>query len=397
VNLEDLRGAIYRCHHCRACNLTDSDEIGWHRVCPTYEAYPFEHYAAGGRVAIARAWLEGLIQKPEEIVEAIYSCLGCGACKEICQAYTEIAFPNPDGIDTPRIMRAMRNELMGRGLAPQIIKTLDQGVDKTRNAFGGNQASKKKFAEDYKLPSSGETLFFAGCYTFFGGLQKIVESIVKIFQATKTDVAFLGEQEWCCGILQHVNGNDVLCRELIMHNIEAIEKAGAKKVITTCAGCYHALKSVYPNVIGSDVPFQVLHTSQYLAQLIDQKDLQFTREINASYTYHDPCHLGRLCNIYEEPRKVIKAIPGISLVEMERTKEKAWCCGGGEGIVSLAYPQLAADIGNTRILEAQQTGATSIITTCPHCHALLNLASKKSKLSMTCLDLSEVIVQAMEP
>ena len=145
MGLENFKGAIYRCHHCRACNLTDSDEIGWHRVCPTYEAYPFEHYAAGGRIAIARAWLEDFIERPEEIVESIYSCLGCGACKEICQAYTEVAFPIPDGIDTPRIMRALRCELMARGIVPQGIKDLDKGIVKSRNAFGGDLLEKKKF------------------------------------------------------------------------------------------------------------------------------------------------------------------------------------------------------------------------------------------------------------
>ena len=395
MSLENLRGAIYRCHHCRACSLTDSDEIGWHRVCPTYEAYPFEHYAAGGRIAIARAWLEGLVQKPEEIVEAIYSCLGCGACQEICPAYTEVAFPVPDGIETPKIMRAMRHELMVRGLAPKIIKTLDQGVTKTKNAFGGNQEAKRKFAEDFHIPSKGETLFFAGCYTFFGGLKKIIESMIKIFRSTKTEIAFLGEQEWCCGILQDVNGNTELCKELVIHNLEAIKNAGARRVITTCAGCYHALKSLYPRIVGEELPFQVLHTSQYLSQLLEEKKLPFSKEIKTTVTYHDPCHLGRLSKVYEEPRKVINQIPGITLIEMERTKEKAWCCGGGEGIVSLAYPQVAGEIGIERIREAQQTGATSLITTCPHCNTLLNLASNKSKLSITCMDLSELVAEAM--
>jgi len=395
MHLGDLQGAIYRCHHCRACSLTDSDEIGWHKVCPTYEAYPFEHYAAGGRVAIARAWLEGLVNKPEEIVEAVYTCLGCGACKEICQAYTEIAFPAPDGIDTPKIMRALRNELMGRGLAPKIINTLDQGVSKTKNAFGGNQAAKKKFAEDFKLPAAGSTLFFAGCYSFFGGMQKIVETIIKIFKSAKTEIAFLGDQEWCCGILQYVNGNTDVCIELIKHNVESIQKAGAKRVITTCAGCYHALKSVYPQILQDELPFEVLHTSQYFSQGIEEKNLTFTRELNVAVTYHDPCHLGRLCKVYEEPRKVIRSIPGVQLLEMARIREKAWCCGGGEGIVSLAYPQMASEIGKTRVLEAQGTGAHSIITTCPHCNTLLNMASKKQELSLNTVDLCELVAGAM--
>ena len=396
MSVEDLKDAIYRCHHCRACSLTDSDEIGWHKVCPTYEAYPFEHYAAGGRVAIARAWLEGFIDQPEGIVEAIYSCLGCGACTEICQAYTEVAFPKPDGIDTPRIMRAMRHELMVRGFAPQVIKTLDQGVKNSKNAFRRSQLAKSRFAEQFDLPLKGETFLFAGCYSFLGGKKKTLENVLQIFNHSKTEVAFLAEQEWCCGILQYMNGNIALCTELVLHNLEALKEAGAKRVITTCAGCYHALKSVYPSVSGDELPFQVLHTSHYIAQLLEENKLQFEKEINAKVTYHDPCHLGRLSKVYEEPRKVINQIPGLTLLEMEKIKEQAWCCGGGLGMVSLAYPQMASEIGNERIRQAQQTGATAIITTCPHCETVLNSASKRLQVSLPCRDLSDLVAEAMQ-
>jgi heterodisulfide reductase subunit D len=396
VSLEELKGAIYRCHHCRACSLTDSDEIGWHRVCPTYEAHPFEHYAAGGRIAIARAWLEDLIEKPEEIIDSIYSCLGCGACQEICQSYTDIAFPLPDGIDTPRIIRELRKELVLRGLNPQIMKALDQGIQNTSNAFGGNQSAKKQFAEKYKLPSAGETLFFAGCYSFYGGRGEILDNIMKIFRSTNENVAFLAEQELCCGILQHANGNTDLCRKLAMHNVETVKQAGAKRIVTTCAGCFHALKSVYPHIIGDELPFQVLHTSQYLSSLLEENKLEFKQEVCATVTYHDPCHLGRLSKIYEEPRNVLNQIPGLTFREMEKAKEQAWCCGGGEGIVSLAYPQLASKIANKRISQAQQTGASTIITTCPHCNAVLNMAATREMPSLACKDLSELVAKSMD-
>jgi len=397
MTIEALKDAIYRCHHCRACSLTDSDEIGWHRVCPTYEAYPFEHYAAGGRIAIARAWMEGFIDDPRDIVEAIYTCLGCGACQEICQAYTDIAFPLPDGIDTPRIMRSLRKELNARGLAPHTIQSLDKGVQKTRNAFGGDPTAKKDFAEKYDLKSAGETLFFAGCYTFFGGLGEILDNIMKIFTATNQDVAFLGEQEWCCGILQHVNGNDDLCRELVLHNVEAMKQAGAKRIVTTCAGCFHAIHSVYPHVLQDELPFEVLHTSQFLSELLKEKKSAFKKEVDSVVTYHDPCHLGRLSKIYDEPREVLSCIPGLTLKEMEKSREQAWCCGGGEGIVSLAYPQLAGTISKERIRQAQQTGAASIITTCPHCNMILNGASREVNAGITCSDLCKIVADAMTP
>ena len=364
-------------------------------MCPTYEAYPFEHYAAGGRIAISRAWLEGFIEKPEEIVESVFSCLGCGACQEICQAYTDMPFPVPDGIDTPRVMRALRGELQVRGLAPQGIKDLDESVEKRKNAFAGDMKEKRRLAERFNLPSRGDTLFFAGCYPFFKDRMKRVEKTLTVLKNTKSEVAFLAEEEWCCGILQHADGNELLAREMALHNVKTISERGAKQVITSCSGCFNALSSLYPTLLKKELNFDVVHTSQYFLKLLDEKDISFSRELKVKVTYHDPCHLGRMCKIFEEPRKVLAQIPGVTLTEMERAREKAWCCGGGEGIVSLAYPHLAADIGKGRVLEANKTGASALVTTCPHCISQLTIAIKRLKLPITCMDLSEVVLDAM--
>jgi heterodisulfide reductase subunit D len=364
-------------------------------VCPTYEAYPFEHYAAGGRIAIARAWFEEFIKNPEEIVEAVFSCLGCGACQEICQAYTEMPFPVPDGIDTPRVMRALRGELQMRGLAPHGIKDLDQSVKKKKNAFAGDMKKKKRLAEQFNLPSQGDTLFFAGCYPFFKDRIKRVEKTLAVLKDTKREIAFLAEEEWCCGILQHADGNEALAKEMALHNLKKITESGAEQVITPCSGCFNALSSLYQRFLNKELPFKVLHTSQYFHKLLVEKTLSFSRKLTGKVTYHDPCHLGRLCKIYEEPRQVLAQIPGLTLIEMERTREKAWCCGGGEGIVSLAYPQLAADIGKERIIEAERTGASVLITTCPHCISQLTIAIKRLKLPITCMDLSEIVSDAI--
>lgn len=395
--LNELKEAVYRCHHCRACNLTDSDEIGWHRVCPTYEAYPFEHYAAGGRNAIVRAWIEGLVEQPEGIVEAIYSCLGCGACREICQAYTDVPFPMPDGVDTPRIMRAIRSELAAKGFAPAPIEKLDREVDKTKNAFGGDQAVRRKFSEELSLPFKGETLFFAGCSSLFKDNKHTAEAVIKILASTESGVAFLGEKEWCCGILQYANGNMDLCKEMVTHNIEAIRESGAKQVVTNCAGCYHALAAIYPNIAGGELPFRVLHTTQYLSELLNEKKITFKKEVQATVTYHDPCHLGRGSNVYDEPRNVLKHIPGLTLHEMEKSREQAWCCGGGEGIVSLAYPKLASKIAKERIRQARETGAAAIVTSCPHCITMLKTASGSSgeQASMAIKDIIELVTEAL--
>jgi heterodisulfide reductase subunit D len=228
-----------------------------------------------------------------------------------------------------------------------------------------------------------------------GGRGTTLGNIISICKSSKTEVAFLADEEWCCGILQYLNGNLEQSKELANHNLEAIDQAGAKRVITTCAGCYRALTSTYPHITGKELPFQVLHISQYLAHLLAEKKLAFMKKVNTTATYHDPCHLGRLSKVYEDPRTVIKHIPGLTFKEMKRIKEQAWCCGAGEETVSLAYPKLAATIGNERIRQAEQTGATSIITTCPHCNTALNRASRRLGVSITCMDLSDLVAKAM--
>ena len=205
-------------------------------------------------------------------------------------------------------------------------------------------------------------------------------------------------------------------------NIAALNKAGVKTIITPCADCYHAFKRLYPN-LGSQ--FEVLHMVEFLDRLIKEGKIKFSHKVPMTITYHDPCHLGRqgepyipwngketkirgqiviyeprkpryngTQGIYDPPRDVLKSIPGIQLMEMERIREYAWCCGAGGGVRE-AYPEFSRWTASERIEEAIATGAEAIVTACPWCERNFLDAVRGDNLKIKVMDVMDLVQQAI--
>ena len=289
------------------------------------------------------------------------------------------------------LRHALRVDLVKAGFGPpEALKAVDAGVQSSHNVFGEPAEKRAAWAEGLNLPKKGDTVYFAGCYASYRN-QKIAKATVDVLKAGGIDMAYLGEEEWCCGVPQLADGNIALAEELVQHNVEALKAAGVKKVVTSCAGCFHALKSEYPEIIGN-LPFEIVHSSEVIAELIESGKIRLDTEIAKTFTYHDPCHLGRHENVYEQPRKVLKAIKGATLVEMPRNKGNAWCCGGGS-VVSTAFPDLSGEIAAGRVEEARGTAAEAIVSACPSCENGLTAAARKSKMEVH--DLSVLVAKAM--
>jgi heterodisulfide reductase subunit D len=207
------------------------------------------------------------------------------------------------------------------------------------------------------------------------------------------DIAHLGEQEKCCGFIPGHDGNTHLLEEKAAQNIETLKKAGAKRVIVSCAHCYKAIKIDYPLIFG-ELPFEVVHIAELLARLIDEKKIKFTSEIKKNITYHDPCFLGRHGNVYDEPRKVLESIPGIKLTEMERSGKWSYCCGSGAKITSSCYPEFTAAITKERLLEGKRA-ADTIVTACTSCFSHMDRAVKKDGIELEIYDLPTLVAEAM--
>jgi Fe-S oxidoreductase len=202
------------------------------------------------------------------------------------------------------------------------------------------------------------------------------------------EFAVLGNAEKCCGLHAHDIGFREEFHRLQEAQLTLIKKAGVREVVVACGSCRRAWQE-HARQAGAD--FKVRHGVEYVADLVRAKRLKFTKNIGKKVTYHDSCHLGRGCNVYEEPRAILKAIPGLELVEMERNRRWAWCCGGGGGVPE-AYPELAQWNAEDRMREAKATGAALVLTSSALCQR--NFAGVSSGALPT-QDLLEFASQAL--
>ncbi len=239
-------------------------------------------------------------------------------------------------------------------------------------------------------------LYFAGCMATYR-TQNIAKTTIELLKKLDADLIMLGEDEWCCGSVLLRTGNVESAKRLMEHNVDAIKAVGADTVITSCAGCYRTIKQDYPKYLG-ELGFTVLHTPEYVLKFLDEGKLKFKPlEKSVKVTYHDPCHLGRHMNIYEPPRKVLKAIDGLELVEMSRTRENARCCGSGGGVQS-GYKAISQDMAETRVQDALDTNAKILTSACPFCTFALRSAAERLNVQehLEVNDFSELITDRIE-
>ena len=345
------------------------------KYCPTYDARDKDR-AIEPRDKILRwrdfinksygwrARLFGPANIPEEEIkkftEDLYNCSTCGMCGTVCGA----------GIDTTELWESIRAYLVKRGNGPYGKQSLfPKIVGEKHNPYLKEQKDRLAWVTpDIKIADKADVAYFVGCTA---GYNQQVLGVCTARILNKLNIPFmvLGEEEWCCGSVlirtgqQHIN--DVV-REAALHNIKALEERGAKKVMFACAGCFRAAKIDWPRVYGKELPFEVIHMSQFLAEQLDAGNIKWEKSFDKTITYHDPCHLGRHVGVFEEPRKVLNSMPGVKFIEMERNRHEQRCCGAGGG-VKAGIPDLALNVAKSRLDDALQTKAEVLISTCPFC------------------------------
>ena len=244
-------------------------------------------------------------------------------------------------------------------------------------------------------PPSDKLLYFVGCTTSYRN-DEIAKATAKILEKAKISFSIVGLEEKCCGVPLSSAGFDRTFESLARHNTEVIEEKKTKLVLTTCPSCCRALRIDYPKLLGK-VKFRTMHVSELLSDLMNDGRLKFRHSGNARtvVTYHDPCHLGLHIGIYDQPRGVLKGIPGIELVEMDRIRERSYCCGSGSGPLRAAFPELAMSMSEERVKEAKATGAEILVTSCPDCLFNLEQASKRIKSGLTVMDLCVLVASRL--
>jgi Fe-S oxidoreductase len=245
-------------------------------------------------------------------------------------------------------------------------------------------------------------IYFAGCMATYR-METIAKSTINILIRAGIPFKHLGERERCCGSVLLRTGNIRQARNLMRYNLQAfteIDSDNAPTIVTSCAGCYRALKDDYPRYVRKQfkstqkLDFEVLHVAVFIQQLVADGKLMLS-ELNAKVTYHDPCHLGRHMGIYDAPRKLLKSIPALELVEMERSRENARCCGAGGG-VRAAFKAASQRIAKYRIKDAEEAGANILISACPFCVFNLREAATCLSSKVEVLDLSELIARLID-
>lgn len=347
-------------------------------VCTSGTITKSESATPYGRCLLAYYIENGQLEPTKEILDIMYQCTTCGLCQANCLL----------DYDIPKVVENLRADLVGKGFVNENAARLAENAEKEHNPYG--EPHSERFSK-LKASKKGnpEVIYFVGCTSAYRN-PEIAEATLKILDKANVNYTIL-DDEWCCGSPIFRTGYQKQAKELMKHNQEAINSLNAKTIITPCAGCYKTLNQDYPEQ-GFPLNAEVLHASEYIQRLIDEKKIKLEKEVKKLVTYHDPCHLGRRSEIYDAPRKILEQIPGVELVEMEFNREDAHCCGSGGGMEA-TYPEIAEQAGRRRVEEAKETGAKIITTTCPFCKKQL---VKVSDDEIEVYDVAELVAQCLE-
>jgi Fe-S oxidoreductase len=339
----------------------------------------------------------GLAASPSETEKrGLYECTMCEGCKSVC----------PLEIPTNEYNLALRKKMALKGGLPQVFQAQAAGIMEKGNPFGEAPAGRSQFYPGPRPKKGTPVLLYLGCVSSFQR-QKIVDSAFRILEASGTDFSLLGENERCCGYPLQASGSKKF-EEAARRNLEAIRASGASTVVTTCAGCNKTLAKIYPEHF--DLDFEVLHLVEFLSELALKGNLRFSNPpfddsksgatIAKAVIYHDPCDLGRAMGVYEPPRAILAAIPGIEPLEFHFNRQSSRCCGAGGG--AKGYDNgLSEEHAFERMKEAVDMGAEVVTSACPACLANLQIViprvKKETGKALRFMDLTEIMARSLGP
>jgi Fe-S oxidoreductase len=421
--LEDYRSDMETCCRCSICKFIPMERIKGAQhsyVCPSIAKYEYHAYSGGGRMGFGVAMLDKRLEYTDKLLEVVYNCQMCGACDTSCKYAMDMEVLEP--------INEVRIKCIEDGHTIPALDSVINSMRKQDTMVPGAKAKRGEWAKglDVKDFTKQKTkvIYHAGCRTCFDkDMWKVARDTVTLLQKAGVDAGIGGANEPCCGGRAYQMGYKEDFLKQAAKNMELFKKSGVETLVTGCADCYYAFKVLYDR-FGMKGNLRVLHATEYLAQLIKEGRLKPTKRVAAKVTYHDPCHLGRqgepyihwegklltdghirlfdppkefrrgTYGIYEPPRDVLRSIPGLKLVEMDRIREYAWCCGAGGGVKE-TNPEFAKWTAGERISEAESTGAEAIVTACPGCEQNFNDTIKENGSSLKVYDVAELLNKAV--
>ncbi len=420
MTLADYQADLAACVRCSSCKWIPFNQMQSARFaknCPAISRFNFHAYSGSGRMNMALSLLSGRSDLTETVTEVIYRCQMCGACDIHCKVYREV-------IEVAEALLEMRAHCVEQGQLVVEHMAMIDSLKRENNALGEPRAERGAWAEDLGLADANtgtaEVLLHAGCrFSYDPDLRDAIRSVAALLREVGVDVAIAGTEESCCGGRAYELGYQGEARNFADDVQARVKAAGARILVTACADCFATFNYLYPRM-AVDLAIPVLHTSQLLEEFARKGRLRLRREQPLRVTYHDPCHLGRLGEaylgdwpgdkrqrpaalrrtgkrgVYDAPRKLLAAIPGLELLEMERIRQYAWCCGAGGGVLE-AHPEFAAWTAGERLAEARSSGAEALVTACPWCERSFRDAPAEADRRFTELmiyDLHELLAAA---
>jgi len=369
--INEAGGEAFRfCYQCGKCDV----------VCPWSRVRPF---------SIRKIVWQAALGLPEVELDEIWRCTTCGRCPSHC----------PRGVEQIEVGVAIRRIATAYDIFPASVSGMSAAggsLASNGNPLGEEREKRDAWASGLSLKPFAEgmeVLFFVGCYySYDPRLQKVALATVDLLKKAGVDFGVLGSKESCCGESIRKTGNEDVFRTLAKDNIKAFIDNGVKRILVASPHCYHTFKNEYPEFM---VHFEVVHISQFLAELVEEGRLEVEGELKKRVTFHDPCYLGRHNGIYDEPRDLLKKLSGLELVEMTDARQDSLCCGGGGGRIWAETPK-EERFSDLRLAQAMEVGAEVLATSCPYCisnfeESVLSLGDDAPQIR----DVTEVILEAL--
>ena len=417
--LKDYMYDMRRCMRCASCKWLDHIYMPDNRFvyrCPSYGKYYFSKVAYG-RVKLGLALAEDRLDDTPGMMDMVFQCVMCGACDSGCKRNLDLEIINS--------LEALRGHMVQKGRYPKAHDKVIKNIADTHNKFGAPHKDRTKWLSG-AAKSTADTVYFAGCGASYTQ-KKIATSTEKILNAMGGFMMLPDEQ--CCGHPLFAMGHYDAFKKQMEQNIEQMKKTGAKRLVTSCAECYKTWKVDYPRILDintSDLGFEVLHITELVEPALKDGSLELKNRVDLKIAWHDPCNLGRMSEpyrtwegtrgqwgclepaenfeakefnrgvngVYEQPRDILSAIPGVELMEMKRHHEFSWCCGGHGGVPE-AYPDLAAYSVDERLEEVKDTGAEAVVSACPYCKQSFETGQKEREHQVQVFDITEIIAEAL--
>lgn len=326
--------------------------------------------------------------------DVLWACTSCRACEEVCPV--EIA-------PMTKLLEIRQARVLMEGDFPEAAQVALRGIEGQGNPWNLAQGERGKWAKDLEITTMAEKsdveyLYYVGCAGSYDERYiKVSTALVKILNHAGVSFSILGDEEMCTGDSAKRIGNEFLAQTMIQQNVETFNNYGVKKVITSCPHCMNTIKNEFPDFQGE---YEVINHTDLIQELIESGKIKpdiSALDMTDQVTYHDSCYLGRYNDIFDSPRNVLEAAVGDGkLVEMERTKEKSFCCGAGGGRMWMEE-SIGTSVNGDRTKEALATGAKTIATACPFCMTMLTdgVAAEGKAEDVDVRDIAEIVADSI--